>query len=136
MQTNSSQKEGQSLLKIRQVIKRSNQDKRSTGHQKSFGGSQKSAKLNVSARSKKSMSRFATKKMQLLSDSISTGEGEDGDAAEELALSLCASASHSEQETEGQFDQCLDMLQDCPSSDNRMPLSQPVVENSMSIEQS
>ena len=135
MQTNSSQKEGQGLLKIRQVIKRSNQDKRSAGHQKSFCGSQRSTKQNVSARSKKRKSQFDTKKMKLLSDSSSTGEGEDGDAAE-VALSLCASASHSEQGAEGQFDEYLDMLQDCPSSGNRMPPSQPVVENSMNDEQS
>lgn len=40
----------------------------------------------------------------MLSDSSSTGEGEDGDVADEVALSLCASASHSQQDADGQFD--------------------------------
>lgn len=123
MQTNLSQKGGQSTLKIRQVIKRSNQDKRSVGHQKSLGGSQRSAKQNLSMRSKKMRGQFISKQLQFLSDSSSTGEGEDGYAAEELAVSLCASASHIEQGAEGQFDECLDMLLDCPSSGKRMPLS-------------
>ena len=98
MQTNLSQKGGQGRLKIKQVIKRSNQDKHSVGHQKSLGGSQRSVKQNLSARSKKMKSQFMPNQLQMFSDSLSTGEGEDGDAAEEVALSLCASASHSDQD--------------------------------------
>ena len=43
------------------------------------------------------------------SDSSSTGEGEGIEASEEMGLSLCASASHTDHIDEGQFNECLDM---------------------------
>ena len=118
---------------MRQVIKRSNQDKRSAGSRKGLSGSSKSGKHKVStARGKKLNSQFYVKQLHMLSDSSSTGEGEDGDAADEVALSLCASASHSQQDADGQFDQCLDMLQDRIATEECIPLSQPVEEKEIS----
>ena len=55
------------------------------------------------------------------SDSSSTGEGIE--ASEEMGFSLYASASHNDHNTEGQFDEYLDMLLDCPQTEKRMPSS-------------
>ena len=55
-------------------------------------------------------------------ESLSTGEGPE-EADEIIALSLCASGTESLQDDEGQFIECLDMLQECPSEQYRTALS-------------